>query len=148
MRIYVDGVFDLFHYGHVRMLERARALGDTLVVGVVRDEDVQLYKRTPVLALEERMEVVRGCRHADEVVVAQLVVDQAFLSRHRIDRVVHGDDSAQSEFYAAPLEMGIMLYLPYTRSISTTDIMRRIQNRPAQEAGAGSTPPTTRACSG
>ena len=83
----------MFHYGHVRMLERARALGDTLVVGVVRDEDVQLYKRTPVLALEERMEVVRGCRHADEVVVAQLVVDQAFLNGHVEQEVIKAIDA-------------------------------------------------------
>ena len=127
MRIYVDGVFDLFHHGHVNMLRQARELGDSLIVGVVSDEDALSYKRSPILSLEERTGVVRGCRYADEVITAELVIDEAFLRRHQIDKVVHGDDSDQSEFFAVPLEMGIMHYLPYTGSISTTDILGRIR---------------------
>ena len=126
MRIYADGVFDLFHYGHVRLLKRARELGDTLVVGVVTDEDAQSYKRTPIMNLDERMEMVRSCRYADEVVVAELVLTQEFIEAQRIDAVIHGSDSPQSEFYSVPIELGIMRYLPYTDSVSTTDIIRRI----------------------
>jgi cytidyltransferase-like protein len=129
MRIYVDGVFDLFHLGHVRMLERAASMGSQLIVGVVKDEDAEQYKRRPVMTLDERMAVVQACRHVDKVVVAQLVLDAAFLDGHGIQRVLHGDDSYQQEFYAVPLEMGIMLYVPYTLGISTTDIMRRIHSR-------------------
>ena len=131
MRIYVDGVFDLFHYGHVNLLRRARALGDELVVGVVSDEDALSYKRTPILTQDERMAVVQGCRYVDQVVSAQLVLTEAFLRQHRIDRVVHGDDSPQSEYYGVPLEMGIMEYLPYTKAVSTTHIIRRIRSAPA-----------------
>jgi glycerol-3-phosphate cytidylyltransferase len=133
-RVYVDGVFDLFHYGHVNLLRQARALGTTLVVGVVADADAALYKRTPVLTQAERLAVVRGCRYADEVIPAQLVLDEAFLRRHQIDVVVHGDDSTQTEFYAAPLEMGIMQYLPYTTTVSTTEILARIRRAPASGA--------------
>ena len=127
MRVYVDGVFDLFHYGHVRMLQRARALGDTLVVGVVTDADAQSYKRVPLMSLAERKEMVQSCRYVDEVVEAQLTLEAEFLHRHGIEVVVHGDDSPQQEFYAVPLAMGIMHYLPYTPSVSTTDIIRRCQ---------------------
>jgi len=130
MRVYVDGVFDLFHYGHVRMLKRARELGDTLVVGVVTDADAQSYKRVPLMSLAERMEMVQSCRYVDEVVEAQLTLDQAFLHKHHIAVVVHGDDSQQDEFYAVPLAMGIMRYLPYTQSVSTTDIIQRCNHLP------------------
>ena len=129
MRVYVDGVFDLFHYGHAQMLERARALGDELWVGVVTDQDARSYKRSPVLTYAERAAAVRACRHADRVVEAQLVLDSAFIERHGIHKVVHGDDSNQADFFAVPLEMGIMHYLPYTRGISTTDIINRILRR-------------------
>ena len=129
MRVYVDGVFDLFHAGHVRLLQQARELGDDLVVGVVTDADAMTYKRAPVLTYPERVAVVRACRYADEVVEAQLVLDAPFLEKHRIHKVVHGDDCSQSDFFAVPLELGIMHYLPYTRGISTTDIMNRVLRR-------------------
>lgn len=131
MRVYVDGVFDLFHAGHVRMLQQARDLGDSLVVGVVTDADAQTYKRSPIMTWEERAEMLRACRYADEVIEAQLVIDRPFLQKHRLHKVVHGDDCSQSDFFAVPLEMGIMHYLPYTRGISTTDIMDRIIRRGA-----------------
>ena len=57
-----------------------------------------------------------------------VVLDAAFLRAHRVDRVVHGDDCAQADFFAVPLEMGIMRYLPYTPGISTTEIIRRIRD--------------------
>ena len=131
MRVYVDGVFDLFHAGHVRLLQQARELGDELVVGVVTDADAMTYKRAPLLTYPERVEVVRACRYADKVVEAQLVLDAPFLEKHRIHKVVHGDDCSQSDFCAVPLELGIMHYLPYTRGISTTDIMNRVLRRAA-----------------
>lgn len=128
-RVYVDGVFDLFHHGHSRMLAQARALGDELWVGVVNDQDARSYKRQPVLTYAERAAAVRACRHADRVVEAQLVLDARFLEKHGIHKVVHGDDSTQDAFFAVPLEMGIMHYLPYTRGISTSDIIDRIVAR-------------------
>jgi len=129
MRVYVDGVFDLLHVGHVAMFHKARAIADdvTLIVGVVRDEDAASYKRPPVIRYEDRVAMVRECRAVDEVVEAQLVLSSAFLERHQVQAVIHGDDDAQSAFYAVPLEMGIMRYLPYTPRTSTTAIIARAQ---------------------
>ena len=131
MRVYVDGVFDMLHVGHVAMFYKARSVAPhaTLVVGVVRDEDAAQYKREPIVSYEDRVAMVRECRAVDEVVEAQLVISSEFLERHRLQIVVHGDDDPQSDFYAVPLEMGIMHYLPYTRGISTTDIMNRVLRR-------------------
>ena len=125
MRVYVDGVFDMLHVGHVAMFYKARSIAPhaTLVVGVVRDEDAAQYKRKPIVSYEDRVAMVRECRAVDEVVEAQLVISSEFLARHALQRVVHGDDDPQSDFYAVPLQRGIMHYLPYTPSTSTTDII-------------------------
>lgn len=54
VRVYMDGCFDMMHYGHAIALRQAKALGDELVVGVVSDEEIIANKGPPVLAMEER----------------------------------------------------------------------------------------------
>ena len=54
VRVYMDGCFDLVHYGHANALRQAKALGDELVVGVVNDEVIAEHKGPPVLNMEER----------------------------------------------------------------------------------------------
>ena len=89
-------VADLFHYGHVEFLRKAHALGDYLLVGICSDEAVQTNKRIPILKMEERVASVAGCRYVDEVVGdAPWVMDRAWIEKHKIDLVVHGDDYAQ-----------------------------------------------------
>ena len=128
-RVYVDMVADLFHYGHVEFLKRAKALGDYLLVGINSDEMVRANKRDPILSMEERVASVSGCRYVDEVVPnAPWVTDSAWIEKHRIDLVVHGDDYSQEQIegsYSVPIAMGIFRTLPYTPSISTTEIIRR-----------------------
>jgi cytidyltransferase-like protein len=130
-RVYVDMVADLFHFGHVCFLEQARALGDYLVVGVHSDAGVASYKRTPIMTMEERVASVRGCRFVDDVVPdAPLVITREWIEAHRIDLVVHGDDfdpALADRLYAVPMTMGIFQTVPYTRGISTSDLIRRIR---------------------
>ena len=131
----MDMVADLFHFGHVRYLEQARALGDYLVVGIHSDATVASYKRSPVMSMEERSASVRGCRFVDEVVTdAPLVITRKWIEAHRIDLVVHGDDfdtALAGRLYGIPMAMGIFQTVPYTRGISTTDLIRRIRAHPA-----------------
>lgn len=54
VRVYMDGCFDLMHYGHANALRQAKSLGDVLVVGVVSDEEIIANKGPPVLSMEER----------------------------------------------------------------------------------------------
>uniref|UniRef100_A0A0E0EJ89 ethanolamine-phosphate cytidylyltransferase n=1 Tax=Oryza meridionalis TaxID=40149 RepID=A0A0E0EJ89_9ORYZ len=54
VRVYMDGCFDLMHYGHANALRQAKLLGDQLVVGVVSDEEIVANKGPPVLSMEER----------------------------------------------------------------------------------------------
>jgi cytidyltransferase-like protein len=128
VRVYADGVFDLFHPGHVAFLKRARAAGGPhaeLLVGVITDRDAQ-WKRRPVMTHAERVEMVRHCTEVDAVVAdPPLVLTAEFLTANGIDFVVHGDDDLQEGFYRVPREQGKMLYVPYTRGVSTTELIAR-----------------------
>jgi ethanolamine-phosphate cytidylyltransferase/choline-phosphate cytidylyltransferase len=132
-RVYVDVVGDLFHYGHVELLRRARELGDVLVVGVHSDGTVESYKRRPIMTMDERVRVVEACRYVDEVVPdAPLRIDEAFIREHRIDLVVHGDDmdaETLAGYYGVAQSLGIFRTVPYTEGISTSVIIERLADR-------------------
>ena len=132
-RVYVDVVCDLFHVGHVRFLQRARSLGDTLIAGVCADDLVTTYKRRPVLSLAERCEVVAACRFVDEVIPgAPSPVTESFVLEHAIDYVVHGDDMKTAEleyWYGDPIRLGILRTVPYYADLSTSMIIERIRHR-------------------
>jgi cytidyltransferase-like protein len=132
-RVYADMVADLFHYGHAEFLRRARELGDVLVVGIHSDEVVESYKRAPLTTMEERVKVVEACRYVDEVIAdAPLAVTEEWIKQHRIDLVVHGDDIDDRQtdaMYAVPARMGILRTVPYTAGISTSEILRRLEQR-------------------
>ena len=128
-RVYVDMVADLFHYGHVEFLKKSGVFGDHLLVGIHSDDAVRANKRNPILKMEERIASVAGCRYVDEVVPdAPWIMDAAWIEKHRIDLVVHGDDYSSERIehiYKIPIEMGIFRTVPYTSTISTTEIIRR-----------------------
>ena len=130
-RVYVDMVADLFHYGHVEFLKKARGLGDYLLVGIHSDDVVAFYKKgRPILTMEERVNSVAACRYVDEVVPnAPLTVDRSWIDLHDIHLVAHGDDSTKEQLeymYNVPISMGIFRTVPYAIGISTTEIIRRI----------------------
>ena len=130
IRVYTDPVADLFHYGHMEFLKKARALGDYLLVGIYADDALESYKRRSILTMEERAASVAGCRYVDEVLLnAPLIVDADWIGKYDIHLVVHGDDFTQEQleyYYKVPIEMGIFRTVPYTHSISTSEIIRRI----------------------
>ncbi len=137
VRVYVDMVADLFHYGHVAFLKKARDLGDYLLVGIHADAVLVSYKKgRPILTMEERVTSAAGCRYVDEVLPdAPLVIDEAWIQRHDIQLVVHGDDFSPDhiqDFYKIPIGMGIFRTVPYTKGISTTEIIRRVIDTQAQ----------------
>lgn len=136
VRGYVDMVADLFHSGHVRFLQKVKEHCDEVVVGLLSDEVAFSYKREPICTLEERVEMVRACRYVDEVIPnVPLVTTLEFLREHNIDFVAHGDDYSPDqirEFYAEPIDNGMFQVVPYTKGISTTDLIHRCQQRPLQ----------------
>lgn len=127
--VYTCGTFDLFHLGHLRMIQNAAALGETLIVAVSTDELVSSYKNvTPVVPFEERLEIVKAIRGVD-LAIPQTSQDK-FEAWQRIgfDVWVVGDDwfgHEKYEGYRKQLtDAGVTcVYLPYTAGVSST--MRR-----------------------
>jgi len=108
------------------MLKQAREYGDYLIVGIHSDKTVESYKRKPILSESERYEIVKNCKLVDEVITdAPLVITQDYIKENKIDVVVHGDDTAFTENYKVPIDMGIMQYIKYTEGISTSEIIKR-----------------------
>jgi ethanolamine-phosphate cytidylyltransferase len=97
IRIWMDGAFDMMHYGHMNAFRQGKALGTYLIVGVNSDETITACKGKPVCAEKERIETVRGCKFVDEVVegVPYVMSDEYLtyvIEKYKIDFVVHGDD--------------------------------------------------------
>ena len=131
--VYVDMVADLFHYGHVRFFKQALEYGDKLIVGLMSDKECEGYKRKPYLDILERKESVEACRYVDKVIInAPMPITKEFIEKYQIDIVCHGDDMKEEDvkyWYKAPLEMNKYRTTKYTKSISTSGIIRRVQER-------------------
>ena len=122
------GTFDVLHVGHIRILERAAALGDRLVVGVSADElNLRKKGRAPVFSQAERVEIVRNLRMVDEVFVEEsLELKRDYISEHHADVLAMGDDwKGRFDFVSDLCEV---VYFPRTPSISTTEVIEHIAN--------------------
>ncbi|XP_065881341.1 ethanolamine-phosphate cytidylyltransferase-like [Euphorbia lathyris] len=135
IRVYMDGCFDLMHYGHANALRQAKALGDELVVGVVSDEEIVANKGPPVLNMEERLALVSGLKWVDEVIPsAPYAITEQFMktlfNEHKIDYIIHGDDPCLlpdgSDAYALAKRAGRYKQIKRTEGVSSTDIVGRI----------------------
>ena len=129
IRVYLDMVADLFHIGHLNLIKKAHEVGDYIIVGIHCDKDVQSYKRRPIITEEDRYELVKSCKYVNEVIeAAPLMITEEFLTRHKIDFVLHGDDVSEelSKQHAVPLKKNMVKYVPYTNGVSTTEIIDKI----------------------
>ena len=68
---YTSGVFDLFHVGHIRLLNKAKSYCDELIVGVTSDELVSYKNKKAVISLDERLEIVKNIKSVDRVIVQE-----------------------------------------------------------------------------
>ena len=129
---YTTGVFDLFHQGHLRILQKAKDQCEYLIVGVSSDELVASYKpRRPIMDLEERMEIVRALRCVDEVVVQDDLNKVKAWEKYKFDAHFHGSDWKSSEIYqrlqAEFDKRGVhSVFFDYTQGTSTSILKQRI----------------------
>lgn len=126
-RVITFGTFDVFHIGHLRILERAKALGDSLLVGVSTDQmNIDKKGRAPVYTENERMEIVRSLKCVDEAFWEEsLDLKRKYLVDHRADVLVMGNDWAgKFDEFSDVCEV---CYLPRTPSVSTTAIIEKIK---------------------
>lgn len=133
VRVYADITGDLLHSGHIEFFKKAKEFGNYLIIGVLSDEDVASYKRRPIMNMYERAELIGACKFVDEVIIAPpLCASKEWLLEHKIDFVVHGDDFNREllvEQYGPALELGIFRSVPYTKGISTTELLDRVTTR-------------------
>ena len=120
------GTFDVFHVGHLRVIERAAALGDRLVVGVSADAlNVSKKGREPVFSQDERLAIVGALRCVDDVFVEEsLELKRDYIVAHGARTLVMGDDwSGKFDEFE---DICRVVYLPRTPAISTTAIVEKI----------------------
>jgi len=137
--VYIDGVFDLFHRGHLESLIKAKnCLNEPentyLIVGVVGDEEATGYKRKPIISEEDRREIISSIKYVDKIICpCPLVVSMEFIKENNIDIVVHGfvseqDRNKQKDFYDKITQNGYFKEIEYYSKISTSDIIKNIKN--------------------
>lgn len=122
------GTFDVFHIGHLKILERAAGLGDRLIVGVSTDAlNYSKKAKYPVYPDYERMAIVKALRCVDEVFPEEsLEKKRQYLLEHKADVLVMGHDweGKFDEFQ----DICEVVYFPRTPSVSTTEIIEKIKS--------------------
>ena len=120
------GTFDVFHVGHLRVIERAATLGDRLVVGVSADAlNLRTKGREPVFSQGERMAIVGALKKVDEVFVEEsLELKRHYIEEFHADVLVMGDDWAGR--FDELGDICEVVYLPRTPAISTTALIEKI----------------------
>lgn len=129
------GVFDLFHVGHLNLLERCKAMCDKLIVAVCQDDYVvEIKKKTPVYSAADRMRILAALKCVDEVIPVSIEETEdkmLLIKNHPFDVLFSGDDWKGSERYLRTekqfAEYGAHIeYLSYTQGVSTSQIKGKI----------------------
>lgn len=136
LKVYTGGTFDLLHSGHVNFLKRCSEIGE-VTVALNTDKFIEAYKgKAPIMSFEERQAVLLGLRYVENV-VANVGGTDSRISIDSVspDIVAIGSDWARRDYYKQMMfdqdwldERGIsLLYIPYTKGISTTNIKGRMK---------------------
>lgn len=141
-RVFVDGVYDLFHQGHARSFEKVVTIAESeafgrkveLIVGVTGDAESASYKRVPVMTEVERDNAVRNHPLVTKVISRSPTAgpSKEFLLEEKIDLVLHGDDFNEEKcklYYSHAMNLGIFKLFPYEPGVSTTDLIKSAKEK-------------------
>ena len=131
IRVFTSGSFDLFHIGHLNILEKSAALGDELIVGVSTDELIQEYKgMKPIVPFEQRFRIISALSCVTKAVKQTKLTEIAQLQCEEIDVVTIGNDWENKYLegleWMKDQEGKEVVYFPYTQGVSTTSIKKGI----------------------
>lgn len=142
--VFVSGVFDMLHRGHVELLRQAAELGERVYVGVNSDDMVARYKRRPAVCQEDRLALVRALTFVTDAVIYGQFDLKPMVERFRPDFMIHGDDWPR-ESYLKQIRMteedlvryGVQLvFVPYWKGTSTSAILGDLKDRGFKSAAA------------
>ena len=124
---YTDGVFDLFHVGHLNLIEAAKSQCEHLIVGVHGDDVVEEYKHRPIINENDRRRIVASIKGVDRAVVNRFRDKIKLWELYHFNVIFIGDDWKGTErwnnFEKILNEINVdVVYVPYTKGISTTEI--------------------------
>ena len=123
--VYTGGTFDMFHSNHLKMIEYAKGLGGTLIVGVSKDELVASYKTPPIIPFEERIAIIKALKYPDIVIPQRSLDHTELVKKLNIDVFVVGDDWTGKYDYLK--DMGVaVFYFPRGEGVSTTGLKKQI----------------------
>ena len=129
--VYTGGTFDLLHRGHISIFKKAKEIGNYLIVAVSTNELIRSYKGyDPILNYRERCAIVRAIKYVDKVVKQTRLFDVKQFKDVGADVFIIGDDWMTRNNIPDGLKWLInhdkVLFVPYTRGLSTTHIKRKI----------------------
>jgi len=129
-KIITFGTFDVFHVGHVNILERAKGMGDYLIVGVSSDQlNMSKKGRNPIYSEDDRMHIIKALSCVDEVFFEHsLELKGEYIKQYGADVLVMGNDwEGRFDEFKSICEVK---YFPRTPSISTTEIIEVVKSIP------------------
>ena len=125
---YTQGVFDMFHVGHLNIINRAKEYCDFLIVGVNSDRLVQEYKhKTPVIGQEDRLRIVENLKAVDKAVIAETLDKLSSQKELQYNAIFIGNDWKDNPRWQQTrrdlAEVGVdVVFLPYTDGVSSTKL--------------------------
>lgn len=132
---YTAGVFDMFHIGHLNLIQRAKEQCNYLIVGINSDELVKQYKeKIPVINQTFRMRIVEALRDVDKAVMVETLDKMEAWNSFNFNVIFIGDDwlgnSRWKETEEALSKIGVkVVYVPYTHDVSSTVLRLQVDNR-------------------
>ena len=116
IRVMVDMCATLLHHGHIRLLKKAKEVGD-VIVALATDNEIKIHKKfVPLLNYKDREEILKSIKYVDDVVPSPMIIDDIFLKKHNCKFLIHGDDNQNL------VSKNKLIIFPRTKDISSSNL--------------------------
>ena len=119
MRVMVDMSATILHHGHIRLLKKAKEVGD-VIIALATDDEIKIHKKfVPLLNYKNREEILKSIKYVDDVVPSPMIIDDNFLKKHNCKFLIHGDDNQNL------VSKSKLIIFPRTKDISSSKLTQR-----------------------